>query len=257
LSALFYTRCLNSLKGEGVSLLRKLVPPLLLVALGIFFLATHTHSSKPAHPQNAPAPADARKVITYPLHRRITATVFWVGEEATSENAHIANVASSWDEHWREHFGGVDDPNHRRGYAPAGFTPQENPFYCALPYSDFDKEGRKANTRRIPWAAEQQWAAHESMCKNRWLRITRGAKTAYAQWEDAGPFQSDDTDYVFGTAPPRNTVNHHAGLDVSPAVRDYLGLSGDDKVDWQFVDVQDVPDGPWKQVVTTSQVTWE
>lgn len=32
-------------------------------------------------------------------------------------------------------------------------------------------------------------------------------------------------------------------MDVSPAVRDYLGLSGIDKVDWQFVEFEDVPEG--------------
>jgi hypothetical protein len=43
-------------------------------------------------------------------------------------------------------------------------------------------------------------------------------------------------------------------------VRDCLGLAGlnndENKVDWQFVDDDDVPDGPWKRVVTTRQVSW-
>jgi hypothetical protein len=39
-------------------------------------------------------------------------------------------------------------------------------------------------------------------------------------------------------------------------VRDYLGLAGLDVVDWQFVLAADVPDGPWRAVVTTSQITW-
>ena len=47
------------------------------------------------------------------------------------------------------------------------------------------------------------------------------------------------------------------GLDVSPAVRDYLGLSGMNRTVWQFVDASKVPDGPWKQVVTTSQISWQ
>ena len=40
-------------------------------------------------------------------------------------------------------------------------------------------------------------------------------------------------------------AKHDSGLDVSPAVRDYLGLSGSDVCDWKFVDVYEVPDGPW------------
>ena len=36
-----------------------------------------------------------------------------------------------------------------------------------------------------------------------------------------------------------------AGLDVSPAVRDYLGLKANDVTDWRFVDFNEVPRGPW------------
>ncbi|MEI7835181.1 MAG: hypothetical protein WCK05_02070, partial [Planctomycetota bacterium] len=61
---------------------------------------------------------------------------------------------------------------------------------------------------------------------------------------------------VFGPATPRNPSNQQAGLDVSPAVRDYLALGGMDKVDWQFVEAADVPPGPWKDIVTTSQICW-
>jgi hypothetical protein len=40
-------------------------------------------------------------------------------------------------------------------------------------------------------------------------------------------------------------LNQGAGLDVSPAVRDYLGLKGKDVCDWKFVEARDVPNGPW------------
>src|SRR5436189_138337 len=45
---------------------------------------------------------------------------------------------------------------------------------------------------------------------------------------------------------PKQNPNHGAGLDVSPAVRDYLGLAPTDVTDWQFVEVRDVPPGPWR-----------
>lgn len=202
--------------------------------------------------------AHAASGCDYPWHRQITATVFWVGEKASGENGYIANKKSCWDERWQQHYGGVDAPNHRHGYRPAAFTPKENPFYCALPYSDFDDNGRKANAVRvIPWAATRKWRDQDSMCKNRWVAITRHGKSAFAQWEDAGPFASDDTRYVFGHALPRSKHNHHAGLDVSPAVSDYLGLTGDDKVDWHFVEDSDVPPGPWQQIITHSQTYWD
>jgi hypothetical protein len=196
----------------------------------------------------------------YPLHRNITTTTFWIGEESGPDNHYIPNTMSAWDSKWTEHFGGVDDPNNRNGYLPAAFTPNENPFYFGVPYNDFDENGnRKQDVQTvIPWASERIWSADESICKNRWVKIVKGDKTAYAQWEDVGPFGEDDTGYVFGsTAVPRSEINNHAGLDVSPAVRDYLGLSGMDACDWQFVDANDVPDGPWKQILTTSNVYWD
>ena len=192
---------------------------------------------------------------TYPLHSRITATGFWVGEPAGANG--VANVQSAWDERWQEHFGGVDDPRRRDGFRPAGFAPRENPFYFALPYNDFAGGVRKPSASAVvPWAGDRAWGAGESMCKNRWIRISRAGRACYAQWEDVGPFQTDDAAYVFGLAAPANRSNRQAGLDISPAVRDYLGLGGMDKVDWQFVEAADVPPGPWKDVVTTSQTCW-
>ena len=40
-------------------------------------------------------------------------------------------------------------------------------------------------------------------------------------------------------------TNQGAGLDVSPAVRDFLGLASTDVTDWKFVEFRDVPYGPW------------
>ncbi len=194
----------------------------------------------------------------YTLHQNISTTFFWIGEQSDAENGYIPNSTSAWDEKWADHFGGVDDPNSRNGYSPAAFTPKENPFYFALPYNDFDGNGKRKGSAAqiIPWASEKTWSANESICKNRWIKITKGNKSAYAQWEDVGPMLEDDSAYVFGTTTPASTNNNHAGLDVSPGVRDYLGLDGMDTSDWQFVDANDVPDGPWKQIVTTSNVYW-
>src|SRR5947199_197478 len=43
-----------------------------------------------------------------------------------------------------------------------------------------------------------------------------------------------------------NWTNNYGGFDVSPAVRDYLGLAPTDVTDWQFIEVRDVPPGPWR-----------
>ena len=108
----------------------------------------------------------------------------------------------------------------------------------------------------VYWANEKAWGHDESMCKNRWIRIIKGNKVAYAQWEDTGPRYDDDAAYVFGSAIPKNDSDSKSGLDVSPAVRTYLGIDGLDVTDWQFVKFSDVPDGPWKNIITTRQISW-
>jgi hypothetical protein len=192
----------------------------------------------------------------FPLHRAINATFFWVGEPAGPDNGFIANTSSAWEGHWMQNFGGIDDPNARAGFLPAGFTPTENPFYVALPYDDLDAQGGlKPSAARIPWFGQTKIIPGQSIVKNRWVRIINGNKVVYAQWEDTGPFQYNDFGYVFRNHRPVNRINQSAGIDVSPAVRDALGIDGLSTVDWQFVNQNDVPAGPWRQILTTTGVT--
>jgi hypothetical protein len=65
------------------------------------------------------------------------------------------------------------------------------------------------------------------------------------QWEDCGPFCTDHWQYVFDDERPKPNSNRNAGLNVSPAVRDYLGLSDIDVCDWKFVEFREAPSGPW------------
>jgi hypothetical protein len=159
------------------------------------------------------------------LHEDILTTYFWIGEGESEDNNYISNAVSAWDEKWVEHYGGYDDPECREGFYPCGFVPSENPFYCALPYE-------------------------EVSMKNKWVEVIFEENSCYCQVEDVGPYYSDDVDYVLGGSRPR----YHIGLDVSPAVRDCLGLSGWDNTSWRFV--EEVPEGPWKEIVTESGVFW-
>ena len=195
----------------------------------------------------------------YPVHENITVTIFWIGEEAKEENGWVPNTRSAWDDKWMDHYGGIDDPDDRNGYHPAGFTPKQNPFYFSMPYNDFGNDGKRKTevSDLIYWSGDPELGESDSMCKNRWIKITNGGKISYAQWEDTGPFWEDDGGYVFGGDRPKGEADGIAGLDVSPAVRDHLGLKNYDMVDWQFVDDQDVPDGPWKDIVTSMQTYWE
>jgi hypothetical protein len=181
----------------------------------------------------------------YPWKYKVAATVFWVGEQATELNP-VSNTESAWDVNWVNRYGGEDDPTNRVNFMPACFTPRQNPFYVALPYNDVDDHHtRPEAVKVIPWFRDSFVRDGQSVCKGRWIAIRHGKRICYAQWEDVGPFQIDHWQYVFGSERPRPNRNHDAGLDVSPAVRDYLGISGIDVCDWKFVNVYEVPDGPW------------
>jgi hypothetical protein len=183
----------------------------------------------------------------------VVATVFWVGERPT-ENNPTPNDASAWDPNWEANFGGYDHPQRRDGYLPAGFTPKLNPFYVALPYNDIgtDFRHRPEAAEVIPWFWRDFDGNGLSVCKGRWVAIHRDGRVCYAQWEDVGPFQTDHWQYVFGGQPPRDNRNGGAGIDLSPAVRDYLRLQSGERVQWRFVNDRDVPPGPWRDWRPTS-----
>jgi hypothetical protein len=191
---------------------------------------------------NPPKPGER-----FPWKRNIVTTVFWIGEQPSGNNP-VPNQTSSWDKEWTKNYGGFDDPNraHRSNYIPVKFTPRQNPFYCALPYNDKAHTGHRPEAPRVvPWFNEAYQGPAVSTCKDRWVAIHKGNRTVYAQWEDAGPFRTDHWQYVFGNERPKPNLNKGAGLDVSPAVRDYLGLNETDVTDWRFVEFSEVPRGPW------------
>lgn len=230
--------------------------PITILAAGCVGLFRLNAVSTPGHQETAPA--EQAVVVTkvpaqpYPVHTDIPATVFWVGEPPAPDNAFITNVEAAWNKDWVAAFGGVDSPEIRNGFWPAGFKPKENPFYFALPFGDYTAQGLKPNVTAVPWYAASP-PSGTSILKNRWIAVTMNGKTAYAQWQDVGPFEDDDAAYVFGDAQPKYAK---AGLDLSPATADYVGLDGKGIVSWRFVEDAEVPDGPWKDIVTTSAPAW-
>ena len=184
----------------------------------------------------------------FPWKSNIVTTVFWIGEQASANNP-VPNYRSCWDTDWTNNYGGFDTPetSARRNYIPVAFIHRQNPFYCALPYNDVSLGQFKPEAPLvIPWFKQAYTSPGQSVCRHHWVAIRKGNRTCYAQWEDCGPFRIDHFQYVFGNERPMPNLNHGAGLDVSPAVRDYLGLAGIDVTDWQFVGVRDVPPGPWR-----------
>jgi hypothetical protein len=195
-----------------------------------------------------PTASRSSTTTRYPWKTNIVTTVFWVGEQAGGNNP-VPNYKSAWDANWTSNYGGFDSPDasSRRNYIPASFVPRQNPFYCALPYNDVTHGQFKPEAPLvIPWFRTAYTEPGHSVCKDRWLAIRKGNRVCYAQWEDCGPFRTDHFQYVFQNERPKPNLNHGAGLDVSPAVRDYLGLGPTDVTDWQFVEVRDIPPGPWR-----------
>jgi hypothetical protein len=230
------------------------------------------YSLRAQRARSYPKPAGPPGKRSYAAHFAVPATVFWVGEPATTENGCMPNLASAFDHDWIGAYGGCDaaDPRvvENDGWnRPAGFVPRENPYYVALPYG---------TNELAPWRLEVPWLTDRPdvdsvrrAVKNRWVAIRRGARTCYAQWEDVGPFYVDDVAYVFGDARPKNdgkssdpiagidSTGAASGIDLSPATATCLGATyelGIFDVDWWFVDDASVPDGPWRRVVTTSPV---
>lgn len=209
---------------------------------------------------------------SYPWHTDIVATTFWVGEVFDPGASDGSQVLSAYDPDWITSYGGCDGivtaggvcTTERRvaadGYFPTSMTPLENPFYLDLPFDDVnDPVARAMRSDVIPWADDDgSTDPTASLMKDRWVEMRRGGRTCFGQIEDAGPGVYDDAAYVFGSddARPANTEFNGAGMDVSPALNGCLGfadLNGmDDRVDWRFVDDDDVTLGPWTRVVTTT-----
>ena len=184
----------------------------------------------------------------FPWKTNVVTTVFWVGEEQVTGKTSPQHQ-SVWDKDWLKSFGGVDNPDRaaRHDYIPISFVPRQNPFYCALPYNDVEQGQFKPEAPIvIPWFKQVHAQPGQSVCKDRWVAIRKWDGICYAQWEDCGPFRTDHFQYVFQNERPTPNASDGAGLSVSPAVRDYLGLRPTDMTDWRFVEVSDVPAGPWR-----------
>ena len=175
------------------------------------------------------------KKTSYPWKTQILTTIFWIGEDSSR--------ASAWNENWTTSNHGADDPDNRNGFASATHASSVSPFYVALPFNDLAHPDKAKAWVPRAWSQRTVDGKPGSACKDRWVCIkSSSGHVCYAQWEDVGPDGNDKAEYVFGNDHPGG-----AGLDVSPAVAQYLGLDQKDKplTSWRFVDDQDVPPGQW------------
>ena len=181
-------------------------------------------------------------------------TIFWIGERPTARNP-VPNNRSAWDANWARNYGGYDnpDPRFRSNFIPIGMFPRQNPFYCALPYCDIIRGKTKPEVSVVPWFRDCFEKPGKSVLKGRWVAIHHAGQNlfrpvgglrsipdrplAVCLWKQSGGSIIDR---------PRPNLNRGAGLDISPAARDYLRMEKNDICDWKFVDSTSVPDGPWK-----------
>lgn len=254
--------------SSSVCLVSVLLAALFLPDLGEAEIRISSQAKKSRPPARAVTPKPKPRVYTpsthryrssrsyFPWKRDITATIFWIGERPTAKNP-TPNSASSWDMRWKESYGGYDDPNpanRTTGYRPKSFIPMQNPFYVALPYNDIQKGGTKPEAKRVvPWFKQRFKKNGHTTLKGQWLVVRYKDRFCFAQWEDCGPWVTDDWPYVFGKARPKNQANNGAGIDLSPAVRDYLRMKSGAKVDWRFVSPSEVRAGPWKYYGTNNR----
>ena len=188
----------------------------------------------------------SRGARPFPWKTNIVTTVFWIGEQPGGNNL-VPNRTSAWDKQWTKSYGGFDDPNpaHRRNSFRQNLYRSRTLFTARCPTTT--KHILATGPRRLALfrGFKRRTKVRQFPSKDRWVAIRKGNRVAYAQWEDAGPFRTDHWQYVFGNERPKPNLNQGAGLDVSPAVHDYLGLKQTDVTDWRFVELGEVPHGPW------------
>ncbi len=172
----------------------------------------------------------------YPWHTNVVSEPIWIGMDGKK--------ASVWDPNWERDFNGVDTPQDRNGYAPAGHACGRNPFYVSLPFNDLAHPDLARKWLPKGWVREPRNGVARSACKDRWVELKNArGDDCFAQWEDAGPTGNDRASYVFGADGPGKD---ESGIGLSPAVADYLGMNSKAPgVSWRFVDETNVRPGQW------------
>jgi hypothetical protein len=228
------------------SVLPSSVVPLTSTATGIYSSPSRTVMPSTSFPF---VNYSRRIKNTYPWKTNIITTMFWIGEGSTPISS-TTNVQSSWDQDWLPDNHGSDSPYNRNGYAAGNHASTLNPFYVALPFNDLAFPDKAHEYLPPGWYRPPRDGKQVSACKDRWVEIKNAqGRTCYAQWEDVGPLRYDHAEYVFGSERPIGIGDDHAGLDVSPAVAQYLGIDGKNRItSWRFVDDEDVRPGYWLQL---------
>jgi len=187
----------------------------------------------------------ASAVQRYPWKTSIVTTVFWVGEQAGGNNR--SKLQKFLDFNWSENYAEPILRFQRTAQLhPNCFYSQAKPLLLCFTVHDVTHGQFKPEAPLvIPWFKHEYRGRGSRYAEIDGLPFVRQSHLLCAM----GRLRSvshDHFQYVFGNERPKPNLNHGAGLDVSPAVRDYLGLAPTDVTDWQFVEVRDVSSGPWR-----------
>lgn len=220
---------------------------LVIVAMvAVFMTRTTSHAAdtdanaKPPVADKPSSPSAKKPKNNYPWKTGIVTTMFYIGEDASK--------SSAWDENWVKSNHGKDSPDDRNGYSTGSHASTINPFYVALPFNDLAHPDKAKIYVPSSWQLPAKDGKPVSACQHRWVEIKSEdevGRVCYAQWEDVGPNGDNHAEYVFGSERPDKGG---AGLDVSPAVAQYLGLNNQTQLGhtrWRFVDAEDIPPGAW------------
>jgi hypothetical protein len=119
-----------------------------------------------------------------------------------------------------------------------------NPFYVGLPFDDLAHPDL-AKKWVPPYWHRSNLPDKEplSTCKDRWIEIeNKNGQRCFAQWLGVSQHRSDDAEYVFGDANPKDAI----GMQISGRVAQQLDLlNHPGGIKWRFVDDKEVASGPW------------
>ena len=191
----------------------------------------------------------------YPWKEGIVTTVFWIGEEAAGNNP-VPNFSSSWDLNWEQSYGGFDNPNPRRPqpqFRPGQFHPPPKPLLhrAALQRRDSrDNQAGSQNRHPVGSATSSSAASGRKASPSATIAglpsaAAPPAKSATPNGAIAAPSAPITGITSSATRNPSPTSTRAPASMSRPPCAIICNSAAPMRPDWKFVEVGDVPNGPW------------
>lgn len=133
--------------------------------------------------------------------------------------------------------GGMLAPRNQRDITASVFGGSDDPNYSAYPPFDENGNGQLLNDTDFYIALPDRFEAERPLVK-----VYCGGKSAVAEIWDVGPWNTNDPYWATGCRPAaesgideKGRETNGAGIDLSPALAEALGVDGMGKVDWKFL----------------------